>query len=75
MTKIFIMGAAGRMCIEATRDLVNTSDFDKFLLADIDEKKLKDFLRYQYSVLFLFWYLLTPTSFCPQTGYVLYNIG
>jgi len=45
MTKIFIMGAVGRMCIEATRDLVNTSDFDKFLLADIDEQKLKDLER------------------------------
>lgn len=42
MTKIFVMGAVGKMCIEATRDLVNTSDFDEFLLADIDEQKLKD---------------------------------
>lgn len=42
MKKAFIMGAVGRMCIEATRDLVKTSDFDEFLLADIDEKKLME---------------------------------
>ena len=42
MKKAFIMGAVGRMCIEATRDLVKTSDFDEFLLADIDEKKLRE---------------------------------
>jgi saccharopine dehydrogenase-like NADP-dependent oxidoreductase len=39
--KVFIMGAVGRMCIEATRDLINTSDFDEFVLADADENKLK----------------------------------
>jgi len=39
---VFIMGAVGRMCIEATRDLVKTGDFDEFLLADIDEKKLRE---------------------------------
>jgi saccharopine dehydrogenase-like NADP-dependent oxidoreductase len=42
MKKVFIMGAVGRMCIEATRDLVKTSDFDEFLLADIDDKKLRE---------------------------------
>lgn len=42
MTKIFVMGAVGKMCIEATRDLVETSDFDEFLLADINEEKLRD---------------------------------
>ena len=41
MKKAFVMGAVGRMCIEATRDLVKTSDFDEFLLADIDEEKLR----------------------------------
>jgi saccharopine dehydrogenase-like NADP-dependent oxidoreductase len=42
MKQAFIMGAVGRMCIETTRDLVNTSNFDEFLLADIDEKKLRE---------------------------------
>ncbi|KXA88988.1 hypothetical protein AKJ40_00290 [candidate division MSBL1 archaeon SCGC-AAA259M10] len=41
MSKIFIMGAVGEMCIEATRDIVKTGDFDKFMLADKDGKKLK----------------------------------
>jgi lysine 6-dehydrogenase len=36
------MGAVGEMCIEATRDLVATSDCDEFLLADIDELKLEN---------------------------------
>jgi saccharopine dehydrogenase-like NADP-dependent oxidoreductase len=40
MKKIFIMGAVGAICIEATRDLIETSGFDEFLLADIDEQKL-----------------------------------
>jgi saccharopine dehydrogenase-like NADP-dependent oxidoreductase len=42
LKKAFIMGAVGRMCIEATRDLVKTSDFDEFLLADINESKLRE---------------------------------
>jgi len=42
MTKVFVMGAVGKMCIEATRDLVKTSDFDEFMLADIDEQKLRN---------------------------------
>jgi len=41
MTKIFVMGAVGSMCIEATRDLVGTSDFEEFALADMDEQKLR----------------------------------
>lgn len=35
------MGAVGAMCIEATRDVVKTGDFDEYLLADKDEQKLK----------------------------------
>jgi saccharopine dehydrogenase-like NADP-dependent oxidoreductase len=42
MKRVFIMGAVGRMCIEATRDLVKTGDFDEFLLADIDERQLRE---------------------------------
>ena len=42
MTRVFIMGAIGAMCIEATRDLIETSGFDEFLLADINEEKLKE---------------------------------
>jgi lysine 6-dehydrogenase len=41
MKRIFVIGAVGRMCIEATRDLVQTSNFDDFVLADADEKRLK----------------------------------
>jgi len=42
MTRVFVMGAVGAMCIEATRDLIETSDFDEFLLADVDEEQLKN---------------------------------
>lgn len=42
MKKVFIMGAVGRMCTEATRDLVETSGFDEFLLADVDQRKLEE---------------------------------
>ncbi len=41
MKRVFVVGAVGRMCIEATRDLVHTSSFDEFVLADADENKLK----------------------------------
>ena len=41
MTKVFVMGAVGEMCIEATRDLIATSDYDEILLADINEQKLE----------------------------------
>jgi saccharopine dehydrogenase-like NADP-dependent oxidoreductase len=42
MTRVFVLGAVGKMCIEATRDLVETSGFDEFVLADIDNEKLED---------------------------------
>jgi len=42
MARVFVMGAVGAMCIEATRDLIETSGFDEFLLADINEEKLKE---------------------------------
>jgi saccharopine dehydrogenase-like NADP-dependent oxidoreductase len=41
MTRVFVMGAVGAMCIEATRDLIETSGFDEFLLADLNEEKLR----------------------------------
>jgi lysine 6-dehydrogenase len=41
MKRVFVIGAVGRMCIEATRDLVHTSDFDEFVLADANETQLK----------------------------------
>jgi len=45
MKRIFVMGAVGQMCIEATRDLVQTSGYGEFLLADINEEKLKSLAK------------------------------
>ena len=40
MKRIFVIGAVGEMCIEATKDLIATSGYGEFMLADIDEAKL-----------------------------------
>jgi saccharopine dehydrogenase-like NADP-dependent oxidoreductase len=42
MKRVFIMGAVGAICTETTRDIVATSNFDEFLLADINEEKLRE---------------------------------
>ena len=41
-TKIFILGAVGAMCIEATRDLIETSGYDEFMLADMNLDKCNE---------------------------------
>ena len=41
-TRIFILGAVGAMCIEATRDLIETSGYEEFMLADMNLDKCKE---------------------------------
>lgn len=41
MSKIFVVGAVGAMCIEATRDLIDTGGDHEFMLADANFEKLK----------------------------------
>ena len=48
MSKIFIVGAVGAMCIEATRDLIETGGNHEFMLADSNLEKLK-ILKNEYS--------------------------
>lgn len=45
--KVFILGAVGAMCIEATRDLIETSRYDEFMLADINLEKCNE-LKAEY---------------------------
>jgi lysine 6-dehydrogenase len=39
--KILILGAAGSMAIECTRDLIRTGDFEKVILADVNMESLQ----------------------------------
>lgn len=48
MSKIFVVGAVGAMCIEATRDLIDTGGNHEFMLADLNLEKLKMF-KNEYS--------------------------
>jgi saccharopine dehydrogenase-like NADP-dependent oxidoreductase len=41
MSKIFVIGAVGAMCIEATRDLIDAGGNHEFMLADLNLEKLK----------------------------------
>jgi saccharopine dehydrogenase-like NADP-dependent oxidoreductase len=41
MSKIFVVGAVGAMCIEATRDLIETGGNHEYVLADLNLEKLK----------------------------------
>ena len=41
MSKILVIGAVGAMCIEATRDLIETGGNHEFMLADLNLEKLK----------------------------------
>jgi len=41
MSRILVLGGAGAMANETTRDLVATSDFEEIAVADIDVKKAK----------------------------------
>ena len=38
-TRVIVIGAAGAMCTEATRDLIETSGYDEFMLADLNIEK------------------------------------
>jgi len=48
MRKIFVLGAVGAMCIEATRDLIETAGDHEFMLADANLEKLEMF-KSEYS--------------------------
>jgi lysine 6-dehydrogenase len=41
MSKIFVIGAVGAMCIEATRDLIETGGNHEYIPADLNLEKLK----------------------------------
>ncbi len=43
MKKILVLGGVGAMASETTIDLVNTSDFEEIMVADIDLEKIKTF--------------------------------
>lgn len=43
--KVIVLGGVGAVGIEASRDLVEYSDFDEIMIADIDIKKAKAFKR------------------------------
>jgi saccharopine dehydrogenase-like NADP-dependent oxidoreductase len=42
MSKIFVVGAVGAMCIEATRDLIETGGNHEYMLADLNLEKLRN---------------------------------
>ncbi len=46
-TRVIIIGAVGAMCIEATRDLIETSGYAEFMLADMNIEKC-DQLKNEY---------------------------
>ncbi len=48
MSKIFVLGAVGAMCVEATRDIIETGGDNEYVLADADLKKLEA-LKSEYS--------------------------
>lgn len=48
MSKIFVLGAIGAMCIEATRDLIETGGDHEYMLADANLDKL-EMLKGEYS--------------------------
>ena len=47
-TRVAIIGAVGAMCIEATRDLIETSGYDEFMLADKNVDKCNQ-LKKEYA--------------------------
>ncbi|HEA66788.1 MAG TPA: hypothetical protein ENI07_08215 [Desulfobacterales bacterium] len=45
MKKILVLGGVGAMATETTIDLVKTSDFEEIMVADINLKKVKNFIQ------------------------------
>ena len=45
MKKILVLGGVGAMATETTIDLVETSDFDEIMVADIDLEKIEAFIK------------------------------
>ena len=48
MSKIFVIGAVGAMCVEATKDLIETGGDHEFMLADANMEKLQ-MIQKEYS--------------------------
>lgn len=46
MKKILVLGGVGAMASETTIDLVQTSDFDEIMIADINLDKIETFIKY-----------------------------
>jgi saccharopine dehydrogenase-like NADP-dependent oxidoreductase len=44
LKKILVLGGVGAMANETTRDLVETSNFDEIMVADINIEKVNDFI-------------------------------
>ena len=45
MKKILVLGGVGAMATETTIDLVQTSDFEEIMVADIDLIKIESFIK------------------------------
>jgi saccharopine dehydrogenase-like NADP-dependent oxidoreductase len=45
MKKILVLGGVGAMASETTIDLVQTSDFEEIMVADINIEKVKSFIK------------------------------
>jgi len=45
MKKILVLGGVGAMATETSIDLVNTSDFEKIMIADINLEKIDAFIQ------------------------------
>ena len=45
MKKISVLGGVGAMATETTIDLVQTSDFDEIMIADINLEKIETFIE------------------------------
>ena len=45
MKKILVLGGVGAMATETTIDLVQTSDFEEIMVADIDLAKIESFIK------------------------------
>ena len=45
MKKILVLGGVGAMATETSIDLVQTSDFDEIMIADINLEKIETFIE------------------------------
>ena len=45
MKKILVLGGVGAMATETSIDLVNTSDFEEIMIADVNLEKVEKFIE------------------------------